>query len=159
MTPEQQMELFSLAYIRAVAAQAGYQVTRDETDTGLDGMLIGDAGSRPVIAFQAKSTSRDIRTGDHLRFPLPLNSYEILRTQSPFMPRILIVVLVPRERGQWLHQSENELCLRHCAYWLSLAGAPAVPNTTSVTVRIPMTNMFNSDQLSSLMRNAEEATL
>ncbi len=153
------MELFSLAYIRAVAAQAGYQVTRDETDTGLDGMLIGGIGSRPVIAFQAKSTSRDIRTGDHLRFPLPLNNYEILRAESPFMPRILVVVLVPRERGQWLHQSEDELCLRHCAYWLSLAGEPAVPNTTSVTVHIPTTNVFNGEQLRLLMRNAEEAAL
>ena len=61
MTFEQQMEQFSLAHIRAVAARAGYQVTRDETDTGLDGTLRGDGPGRPRIDFQAKSTSVDIR--------------------------------------------------------------------------------------------------
>ena len=63
------MELFPQAYIRAVAAQAGFQVTRDESDTGLDGMLIGDTGRRPVIGFQAKSTSQEILSGGYLHFP------------------------------------------------------------------------------------------
>ena len=151
------MELFSLAYIRAVAAQAGYQVTRDETDTGLDGMLKSDTGLRAAVEFQAKSTSRDIRAGDHLRFPLPLANYEILRAANPVIPRILIVILMPRDVGQWLDQSERELCLRHCAYWLSLAGEPAVPNTTSITVHIPNANVFGAEQLHSLMQNALEA--
>ena len=154
MTPEQHMELFSLAYIRAVAAQAGYQITRPETDTGIDGTIVGDTGHRPKIDFQAKSTSADIRRGGQLYYPLPVSNYEILRAAIPSMPRILIVVLIPRDPIQWLNQDENELCLRHCAYWLSLAGEPAVPNTTSVTVHIPTANVFSSEQLHSLMRNA-----
>ena len=153
MTHEQQMELFSLAYIRAVSAQAGYQVTRDETDTGLDGMLKADTFHRAAIEFQAKSTSRDIRAGERLRFPLPIGNYETLRVARPTIPRILIVVLMPREPAEWLHQSEDELCLRHCAYWLSLAGEPAVANATSVTVHIPTANVFSGEQLRLLMEH------
>lgn len=153
------MELFSLAYIRAVAAQAGYQVTRPETDTGIDGTFVGDVSPRPRIDFQAKSTAVDIRGDAHLRFPLSARNYDILRDTAFSSPRILIVVLMPRERDEWLHQSENELCLRRCAYWLSLAGEPAVSNTTSVTVHIPTVNVFSSEQLHLLMRDSLEATL
>ena len=152
------MELFSLAYIRAVAAQAGYQVTRDETDTGLDGMLKSSTGSRVAVEFQAKSTSRDIRGVDHLHFPLPVGNYEILRADNPAVPRILIVVLMPSAPSQWLNQNENELCLHHCAYWLSLAGEPAVQNTATVTVRIPRDNVFSGEQLNLLMQDAQEMT-
>jgi hypothetical protein len=153
MTPNQQMEQFSLAHIRAVAAQAGYQVTRPETDTGIDGTLMDDAGRRSRIDFQAKSTADDIQRDRHLHFPLPVRNYDILRDPTPSAMRILIVVLMPRDNGQWLHQTEDELCLRHCAYWLLLEEHPPVPNTTSVTVQIPVTNVFNSEQLHSLMES------
>lgn len=151
MTYEQQMEQFSLAHIRAVAAQAGYQVTRDETDTGLDGTLKGDGPGRPRMEFQAKSTSVDIRRGDHLHYPLPVHTYDILRDTNAVLPSILIVVLLPSENGEWTTQSNEQLCLRHCAYYMSLEGKPPVPNTTSITVRIPVANVFNGDQLHMLM--------
>lgn len=41
MTVNMQMEQFSLAYIRAVAARGGYQVTRPEPDLdSVDGILM-----------------------------------------------------------------------------------------------------------------------
>ena len=107
MTPNQQMEQFSLAHIRAVAAQAGYQVTRPETDTGIDGTLMDDAGRRSRIDFQAKSTADDIQRDRRLHFPLPVRNYDILRDATPSAMRILIVVLMPRDNGQWLHQTDG----------------------------------------------------
>lgn len=151
MTHEQQMEQFSLAHIRAVAAQAGYQVTRDETDTGLDGVLKGDGPGRPRMEFQAKSTSVDIRRGNNLHFPLPVGNYNLLRDTNAILPAILIVVLIPRDDSEWTTQTENQLCLHYCSYWVSLEGEPAVPNTTSITVRVPVANVFNTDQLNVLM--------
>ena len=62
---------------------------------------------------------------------------------------------MPDDSSEWLHQSNSELCLRHCAYWLSLDGFPATSNRTSVTVQVPATNVFNSQQLSDLMQKAE----
>ena len=154
MTLNQQMEQFSLAYIRAVAAQAGYQVTRPEPDTdSVDGVLMAGFGRRPRIEFQAKATSQDILREDSLYFPLPVKNYEDLR-DDVLVPRILIVVLMPREEHQWLSQTEDELCLRHCGYWLSLEGQPAVSNRSSVSIAIPTTSIFGRTQLCDLMAKA-----
>ena len=44
---------------------------------------------------------------------------------------------------------------RHCAYWLPRQGQPPLPNTTSATVHIPITNVFGSEQLAVLMEKVE----
>ena len=156
MTPNLQMEQFSLAYIRAVASSAGYHVTRPETDMdSVDGLLLSDAGRRPRIEFQAKATSRDLLRTDGIYFPLPVKNYDGLRVETPLIPRILIVLLMPVEEAEWLTQTGDELCQRHCAYWRSLEGEPAVPNTQTVTVRLPLDNMFSRDQLDGLMGKVE----
>ena len=54
-------------------------------------------------------------------FPLSLKNYDDLRSDS-WAPRLLIVVLLPTEEEEWLVHSEDELRMRHCGYWLSLAG-------------------------------------
>lgn len=153
MTYEQQMEQFSLAYIRAVVARAGYQVTRDEVDTGLDGMIKGDTGRRPRMEFQAKSTADDIRRGGYLHFPLLIGNYDLLRDAYALVPRILIVVLLPKDVADWLCQDDDELCLRRCGYWLSLEDQPSVTNTATRTVQIPTSNVFNAKQLHDLMQS------
>ncbi len=152
-------ERFSLAYIRAVAAHAGFYTDEPQIDRGsIDGVLRADFGRGPRIEFQAKATSQDIQREERLTFPLPIGNYKDL-SQDAMIPRILIVVLMPQERTQWLHQTSHELCLRHCAYWLSLKGQPPVPNTTSVTVHIPVANVFGSEQLSDLMAKVERGEL
>lgn len=155
MSLNEQMQQFSLAHIRAVAADAGYKVTVPESDTdSVDGVLMADFGRRPRIEFQAKATTRDVLGNGILRFPLPLKNYDELRADV-LTPRILIVVLVPREKPQWTNQTEDELCLRHCGYWLSLEDAPARPNVSSVTVHIPDSNVFSADRLTDIMQKAE----
>ena len=155
MTRSLQMEQFSLAYIRAVAAQSGYQVTRPEPDLdSIDGVLMASFGRRPRIEFQAKATSRDILRADSLHFPIPVKNYNELRADTR-NPRILIVVLMPQETHQWINQTPDELCLRRCAYWLSLEGQPSVSNTANISVAIPTTNVFDRAQLCDLMAKAD----
>ena len=156
MTPNMQMEQLSLSYIRAVASAAGYHVTRPETDMdSVDGLLLSDAGRRPRIEFQAKATSRNLLRADGIHFPLPVKNYEDLRIEMPLIPRILIVLLMPVEEAEWLTQTSDELCQRHCAYWRSLEGEPAVTNTQNVTVILPLDKMFSGDQLNGLMDKVE----
>ncbi|MXZ24680.1 MAG: DUF4365 domain-containing protein [Caldilineaceae bacterium SB0665_bin_21] len=157
MNPNLRMEQRSLAVIRAVAADAGYLVDRPEVDEdSVDGVLRADFGRRPRIEFQAKSTSRDIRKGDSLHYPLPIKNYNELRLDECWLPRILIVVLMPSVTEPWLSQSEDKLCLDSSAYWLSLAGMPQVSNTSTVTVYVPTANGFDREQLDALMVRAEE---
>lgn len=150
------MELFSLAYVKAIAAVAGYAVTAGPypDDDSVDGILTGDFGRRPRIDFQAKATGRDVLRGDSLHFPLPVKNYNDLRLPTR-TPRILIVLLMPEDLDRWTWQTPEELCLRHCAYWQCLEGEPDSPNTTSVTVQVPTAQLFSPDQLTSLMLKAE----
>ena len=155
MTKNMQMEQLSLAYIRAVAANSGYQVVRPEPDVdSVDGVLMAAFGKRPRIEFQAKATTQDIFRGDELRFPLPVKNYNELRADTR-VPRILLVFLMPEEESHWLLQTNDELCLRRCAYWLSLESLPGTPNTDTVTVRVPVRNVFDSNKLVDLMQQAE----
>ena len=155
MDLNEQKQQFSLAYIRAIAADVGYKVAAPESDTdSIDGAIMADFGRRPRLEFQAKATTRDILKDDALHFPLAIKNYNELRADV-LTPRILIVVLMPQDKRQWTSQTQNELCLRHCGYWLSLEDKPTMANSYSVTVHIPTTNIFNSSQLATLMRKAE----
>ena len=150
-----QMEQFSLVHIRAVAADAGCQVTRPEVDDdSVDGILMANFGRRPRIDFQAKATAQDILRENVIYFPLPVKNYEELRADTR-IPRILIVTLIPRQRDEWLTQTHHELSLRRCSYWQCLEAREATRNASTVTVEIPTANMFNTAQLETLMQKAE----
>lgn len=156
MTPNQQMEELSFTYVRGIAARAGFKVARPIPDTdSVDGFLMSDYGRRPRVDFQAKSTTRDLLHTDNIHFPLPVKNYNELRADT-LVPRILVVLLMPADAAEWLVQSAEELCLRHCAYWLSLEGRPAMPNSDSVTVRVPVANVFSVEQLTGLMGKVEK---
>jgi Domain of unknown function (DUF4365) len=116
------------------------------------------AGVRPRIEFQAKATALEAISEDHLTFALSLKNYEELGTTT-LVPRILVVVALPNNSDDWLSVTEAELSLRRCGYWLSLSGYPPTQNTTSVTVKLPRTQIFNVQQLSELMSRAEKGPL
>ena len=155
MYPNTQKSRFSLSYIEAIASDVGYQVVEPRVDgDSVDGILMADFGRRPRIEFQAKATSRDLVTGANIHFPLSVKNYDELRADT-LTPRILIVLLMPRDETQWLRQTDDELCLRHCAYWLSLINYPYSPNVSTVTVHVPTTKIFSSRGLSDLMQRTE----
>ncbi|MGB5833279.1 MAG: DUF4365 domain-containing protein [Thiohalocapsa sp.] len=147
-------ERFSLAYIGAVAARAGFDLVEPKVDRdSVDGALMSHAGRRPRIEFQAKATARDVLGETDISYALSIKNYDDLRADV-IIPRLLIVVLLPDNEDAWLSHSEEELVLRHCGYWCSLAGEPETDSTTSVTVRIPRTQRFEPAALQSLMHNA-----
>lgn len=149
-------ERFSLAYINAVAARSGVVVSEPPVDqSSIDGMLMAGFGRSTQINFQAKASSRDVIRGDHVHFPLPRKNYDDLR-RSGTVPLILIVVLLPGDSVEsWLNQSEDELCMRRCGYWLSLEGREDADSVSTVTVHVPRRNIFDSNQLAQLMGRAE----
>lgn len=145
----------SLAYIEAVAARAGYQVSEPRIDDdSVDGLLMGREGRRPRIEFQAKATARDVVGPEHISFPLKIKNYNDLRAET-IVPRLLIVLAMPDDEQLWLKHSEQELALRHCCYWTSLLGAPATENGDSVTVHLPRANLFDSANLTALMTRVD----
>jgi Domain of unknown function (DUF4365) len=163
MELNQQKELFSQAYVRAVAAVAGFSVDRLELDfNSIDLQITAGSGeesvSFPELKLQLKCTSRDVIDGDRIRFALKVKNYNDLR-KNVLVPRILVVVLVPDCLEDWLQQSEAEMCMRNCAYWMSLRGMPETQNTATVTVALPRSNQFTVQALKPMIQRISEGNL
>ncbi|MEG4166816.1 MULTISPECIES: DUF4365 domain-containing protein [unclassified Microcoleus] len=155
MELNQRKELFSKAYVRAVAAVAGCSVDQPENDYDSVDLCIKAIGSDPMqphrLELQLKCTSRDVLDAESVRYPLNVKNYNDLRVTA-FIPRLLVVVLVPENIGEWIQQSEQEMLLRHCAYWVSLRGMPETRNTNRITVELPRRNHFTPQALESIMQ-------
>ncbi|MEW6496995.1 MAG: DUF4365 domain-containing protein [Cyanobacteriota bacterium] len=154
-----QKEEFSDAYIQAIASASGYAFQRATTpldQVGIDATItgIGAQGSMgfPQLYVQVKCTSRDVLEENRIRYPLKIKNYEELRNNYQYPPLILVVVLVSENVNEWLRQSEEELCLRRCGYWVSLRGEPETRNKETVTVYLPRKNVFTANALKTLMQ-------
>ena len=159
MDLDHKKERFSLAYISAVAARTGFDLVEPRVDVdSIDGTLISHTGRRPRIEFQAKATARDVVGAEAVTFTLPVKNYDDLRAEV-IIPRLLILVVLPEREEDWLTHSEDSLILRHCGYWLSLAGEPERGNIATVTVRIPRHQRFDPIALEALMNKANQGTL
>lgn len=62
------------------------------------------------------------------------------------------MVIVPDQVNDWLNQSEAELCLKRCAYWISLVGQAPTQNQETITVYIPKDNIFTANVLKTIMQ-------
>ncbi|MGK5549927.1 DUF4365 domain-containing protein, partial [Streptomyces sp. URMC 127] len=93
----------------------------------------GRAAPAPTFAFTLRN--------DHLA--------KLARTPVA-VHRILVVMIVPRSRDDWLRAGHDSLHLRHCCYWTNLAGHP-VTGRQRTTVRIPATRVFDDRALCEIM--------
>ncbi len=161
MTDNERKQQFSIAYVHAVAARAGYACQATLVDDDSVDVTIGARGwihtqavvRSPRIEVQLKATAQDVLSPTTVQFPLPVKNYDELR-QPTAIPRILVVLRVPDALIQWLDQSEDRMLMRHAAYWHSLAGMKDTTNTTSVTIELPRVNLLTPDSLTSLMERA-----
>lgn len=103
------------------------------------------------VDVQAKSAVGARVEGTHVRYDLEARAYEALRQPAPRVPRILVVLLLPAHESLWTTQTEDELVLRSCAYWLSLKGQGPTSNRRSVRVLIPRANLFSVEALQAIM--------
>jgi hypothetical protein len=146
------------AYVQAIAARCGMSLAIPQPDYGTDVSLneIELSGSWRVetgfnLDVQAKSTTRAKVGATHLRYDLEVKAYAYLRDGRAWCPRILVVLLLPEEEEQWSSQTEEELILRYCAYWLSLRGRRPAGRRKTVRVAIPRANVFSVAGLQTLV--------
>ncbi|MBD2167757.1 DUF4365 domain-containing protein [Calothrix membranacea FACHB-236] len=158
MSLNTQKEDFSYVYVYAVTATAGYSLqaaTRRLDDSGIDATITvpGKLNSKRLPRFdvQIKSTSQDILKETSIKYRLNAKNYNELREDDPFVPQLLIVVLIPEEVSDWLSQTEESLSLQRCGYWISLRGQPLIENQTTITIDIPRQNIFTPQALKTIM--------
>lgn len=90
-----------------------------------------------------------------ISYALDVKNYHDLRTIELVVPRILVVLCLPKNEPDWLGITEEILTLRKCAYWFSLHGMPNTTNIESVTLRIPTNNLLTREALKTLMLKSQ----
>jgi hypothetical protein len=159
LTRNHRQEALCRAYIQAIAARSGMSSSMPAPDYGTDlslhdiethGNRRSESGYR--LDIQAKSTTLAKMGPTQLRYDLRLKDYEYLRHPAPGCPRFLVVLILPRDEADWVAQSEAELLVRRCAYWVGLKGRGSTTNRKQVRVAIPRANVFSVEALQDLMQ-------
>lgn len=153
-------EDFARAYIRTICAVSGCGVQdaptaleHDKIDLTVFSTVSGTIRSKPTIQIQTKCQRVEQILEVTRAYSLDIDTYNNLRDPKLSNPRILVVVYVPQDVGDWIAQSPAELIMRYCAYWLSLKGEPEVPNQTAKTVYLQPGNVFTPEALAAMMRD------
>jgi hypothetical protein len=151
-----QKEAFSRAYVKAVAAVAGFatytpSVDDDSVDLGLAARGGGGTTRAPRLELQLKCTAGLVPVNATFGFELRRKNYDELRPTDVLVPRLLVVVIVPQDVADWVTQTEERLALQRCGYYLSLRGLAATENEASVTLQIPRRQVFSAEALRQMM--------
>ncbi|HEY8751173.1 MAG TPA: DUF4365 domain-containing protein [Tepidisphaeraceae bacterium] len=164
MNLNQRKEQFSHAYVKAVAAVAGFAWYQPSVDDDSIDLGLAQRGGRgtirsPRLEMQLKCHAMPTPVEDDFSFWLKRKNYDDLQDERVEVRRILVVVLVPDNLSDYLDHSEQELSLRRCGYWLSLRGMPPSDNQTGQTVRIPRAQVFSVQSLQGIMQRIGQGAL
>lgn len=151
---------YSRAVVRAIAAAAGVAASVPERDQdSIDLNLVApdthDAGG-PQLDVQLKCSQNIDPSSDRFSFELPVKNYNDLRRLPVYVPRVLVLVHVPADRQEWIACGPEQMVLKRCAYWTSLAGEPETPNTSTVAVTVPTEQVFGVEALLSNLKRPGE---
>lgn len=140
----QSQERLSFAYVRAVAACAGYATSEPNPDMdGIDLRVSATGDMHPSIDIQLKATTNlNRRSNSSLSYALPVRNYELLR-EPVQTPRLLVLLDLPDDQTEWLTITHEELALKKCAYWVDLSDHPETARSTSVTIDVPRDNLLD----------------
>lgn len=151
------METLQVGYLHAVAAAAGCSLAQPFPDNGIDWHVSHSSRAHAVddevtIKVQLKSTYQVAPhpQGPSFGFTLDNDHLAKLARTPASVHKILVVMLVPRTQEEWLRASHDRLELRHCCYWINLAGH-AVTGRRKTTVRIPTARIFDDRALCEIM--------
>ena len=156
--PENQgKEWMSLAYMQAICAQAGLNISQTRFDNGID-LHVGStkpiSGMANVFLYlQLKSTETwKVENDGFIKYDLPVENYKQLCEKST-SSQYLVLFTLPTGCHNWVKynlENENHLHiveLRHMAYYYSLEGLPATKNKKKVRIKVPAQNHLTSQTL------------
>jgi hypothetical protein len=156
VTLNDQKSAFSEAWLRAVAAAAGFGVQgrSEPDDQSVDFTLtsrIRGSFSNPRLDVQLKCTADALGIGTDISFDLKQKNYDDLRDPVISVPIILVLVQVPPDPLRWLIAGDTRVELFRAAWWISLRGRPDSGNDSKTTIHIPQTQRFTPDVLREMM--------
>lgn len=162
-------EWVSVAFLEAVAAQAGLNTKRPRWDTGID---IEVGSDRPIfgnrkfpnlyISLQLKATENWEVVDDKIGFRVDAATYDRLRDSERIWPIYLVLYTLPHSRAHWIVSKSECTEFRNKAYFVSLKGLPELrtkPNgerRQSRKIEVPVSNCVSAASLLNLYREACE---
>lgn len=159
-------EDLSRAYIQAVVAKAGAILAIDRGhDYAIDGTIRQvryvnnkrkESGFH--LDFQLKACKNVVITADEAKYDLDVDTYNYLveRHATKHTNKVLLILLALHDlEAEWLMLSEDQLVLKKCCYWISLAGALS-NNKETRRVTIPRANLLTPEKLIELLNIVEE---
>lgn len=156
-------EGLSRAYVQAVAARAGINLTMPLNDYGVDGTFrkvirshhrLYESGFS--LDYQLKASTRWQLEKENVVYDLEAKTYNdlVLRSTGNATPLLLLLVCLPKEPRQWLECTEAGLLLRGCCYWDFVRGK-VTKNLRTVRIRIPRSQQFTPNVIANLLKRAE----
>jgi len=138
---------FGEARVEAVCLAGGYTPDRQDHDRRGFDLTIADAASE-MVRVQVKTTEHPDIRDEHLTLDLEIGTYNKLRegTTAGFV----IAIVLGREYPYWIRQGIARALVRVDGYWLNLAGQPPTPNTSSISVKLPLENRFQPETVGRL---------
>lgn len=152
----------SYAVLHAIASRAGAECqcsSRLSDNRGIDAHLTfwpsqPQARKEVDLKVQLKATIKSpADNGTHFSYSLENDHYDILREDAYTVPRILVVMFLPKANSDWLQISHSQLILQRSAYWVSLRGAKDPVTTGHTTVYLPKSQLLTPESLDSLFGN------
>lgn len=159
------MEELSKAYIEGIASRRGY-FNSSGKDFGTD-LTIRKAYLKPrqknryltsgkAIDIQVKSVSEKYVTGlddstcNYIKYNLEVKNYNDLidrfNEAGAIIPLLLIIVILPENKDEWLNLTVDSLILKKCAFWYqSPKGATHATNKSKSVITIPKSNQICLD--------------
>jgi hypothetical protein len=159
ITEQHTEESLCLAHIYALAGVAGVNyAVKKIYDYGVDGQFsaVVSRGNRRIdsgfpLDFQAKATVNWELVNNEIVYDLEAKTYNDLSMRTPAeSTMILILLCLPKVRGDWHGTSYDETILRHCCYWYSVTGDPT-SNTFKQRIYVPRENHLTPDSLNQLL--------
>ncbi|MFD7656936.1 DUF4365 domain-containing protein [Actinosynnema sp. NPDC059797] len=152
------MEILQIGYLHAVAAAARCSIATPIPDKKLDWLVThqstahtgGDDEVTLKVALKATKTIPSNPKGGSFGFTLKNGHLEYLNYFEPTVNRILVVMLLPQKIDDWIRASGDYLELRHCCYWVNLAGEK-ITGKERTTVRVPTDQVFDDQALCAIM--------
>jgi hypothetical protein len=164
-TPQIQRKI-SEAYIRAIVAKAGYDISiPGEFDSGEDFEIQpieqgnrGKLGKRlKPLLIQLKSSfdyEMDIEN-KCIRYDLDVKNYSQLIESDRYIPFIFVLYCMPKMCDEWLSVSAEGTILKYCGFWTWLSGRPASNNSNTERIYIPLDRIFNEESLKEIIKRGQ----
>jgi hypothetical protein len=152
------MEKLQDAYLGAIAAAAGCEVSKPEPDPSLD-WTIGHKSKKHTHVRTAKidvalKSTHQTAPDDNGEFSFTIKNehLEVLAEEALYYPRLLVVMLLPKDVDSWVWSRTNWMIMRHSMYWANLRGIQATGQTRT-NVRVPYKQRLDAPELCRILHH------